>query len=75
MMEILCKEIEDVRKAVEAVEKEKAPLLVSLQLHLCSGVQAVAPKAVRGVLDCAVSAFVEAAAACTAIVKFSLGKC
>ena len=66
--------MEDMRKDIEAVETEETPLLVSLQLHLCSGAQTLAPKAVRGILNRAVSVAVEASAACTALVRFCLGK-
>ena len=48
---------------------------MSLQLHICSGAQAIAPKAVRGTLDCAVAALVEAAAVFAALVHFSFGIC
>ena len=48
-------------------------MLVSVPLHLYSGVQALAPAAVQRSLHCAVGAFVEAAAIMVAVATFSFG--
>ena len=60
---------------VAPVAGKASPMLVYVPLHLCSGIQSMAPAAVRRSLDCAVAAFVEATAMLAAFMHFSLSRC
>ena len=50
------------------------PMVVSVPLHLCSRMQANMPAAVGRGVDCAVGAFVEAAAMLAAVAHFTFGR-
>lgn len=52
-----------------------SPMLVSVPLHICSGVQTIAPAALRRGVDYAVGAFVEATAMLAVVAHFSSGLC